>query len=688
MNKRTGPLAGVALLSILTFVAGVGAVSTRSFVLDSHKVLSEGKLEGTAVYSSGTVVRGVQVDRVAIPGTAVARSLLTTKDGRTFIGSGNDGKIFLLTGGDLRPYAETGELLVTSLVQGPAGALYAATLPNGKIFSVDSAGKVSTFCQPEGVQHVWALVYDAKRKTLFAATGPDGKVYAIDAKGKPSVYLDTEAEHVMALAADRDGTLYAGTSDSALLLRLRAPGKAEVVYDFEGNEVTAIDVRDGAIAVAANLFPKAPASKPPKHNGKDTDSKKDAPPKAKAGKGKASTRPKPGKGQLWRIEPDGRARALFDSDKGHITAVQWAADDTIYAATGKDGLIYRVGADGHYALWVDVDERQVLAMDLASPTPRFVTGDAAAVYRVQDGKAQDALWTSKVLDASYLAQWGQLSWRGRGKLSLQTRSGNTEKPDDSWSAWSSVMRTPGPIRSAGSRFMQLRAHVPTDGVLYAATAYYLPRNQAAVVAGVDVAPKKKKKPKAAKASGAGKPSRAGSQYTVSWRAANPDGDRLRYRLSYQREGGRVWRPLLREHEVLTDANFTWQTNGIADGYYRVRVEASDELDNPGGSAEVHSAESEPVRVDNHPPLVQGLKYAKGVLAGQAVDGLGPVSRLEYKLDADDWRVFFPKDGLLDTASERFELALSGLGAGAHAVAVRATDSRGNVGSAELEIVIR
>ena len=65
----------------------------------------------------------------------------------------------------------------------------------------------------------------------------------------------------MALALDPNGDLYAGTSDDALLLRIDAARHGEVVYDFEGNELTAIALRDGRLAVAANNFPKQGAER-------------------------------------------------------------------------------------------------------------------------------------------------------------------------------------------------------------------------------------------------------------------------------------------------------------------------------------------------------------------------------------------------------------------------------------------
>ena len=98
----------------------------------------------------------------------------------------------------------------------------------------------------------------------------------------------------------------------------------------------------------------------------------------------------------------------------------------------------------------------MLALDLRAPNPVFVTADAGAAYRVLPKGTADALWTSKVLDAQFLSRFGELSFRGRGALRLQTRLGNTDKPTSSWSEWSSDLDKPG--RSApAARFLQIRA---------------------------------------------------------------------------------------------------------------------------------------------------------------------------------------------------------------------------------------
>lgn len=404
--------------------------------------------------------------------------------------------------------------------------------------------------------------------------------------------------------------------------------------------------------------------------------------------------PKPGKGALWRVDRAGRAERVFESAQGHITSVQWGPDGVIYAATGKEGHIYRVEPSGEHALWVDVDERQVLALDLVGKRPLFVTGDGAALYEVLPGPAREALWTSKVLDAQFQSRWGQLTWRGRGKLRFQTRSGNTQKPDASWTDWSSELTQPGPIRSPAARFLQLRARLGAEPgtVIYAMRAYYLPANQPVTLRELSVAPKRPAatpgKEKAA-ADGSVVPAPS-SVYTAKWKAENPDGDRLRFRLFYRPESGKQLRPILQETQVLTESSYDWTTDSIADGYYRVQVAASDELDNPAGRSLDATLLSEPVLVDNHAPRVLELRYdaKSGTVSGVAQDSLGPITQLEFNVDGHKWQPSYPLDDLFDTAREPFRIELQKLAPGEHVIAVRALDARHNLGSAELEITVK
>ncbi|UJR82557.1 hypothetical protein [Sandaracinus amylolyticus] len=684
----TGAVSLVSSIVVGLGASSAGAVATRSFDLDDATSLAAGELQRTAVYSDGRVTPGLELRRLGLPDeVALVWSSARAADGTVYLGTGNDGRVFRLRGDAVEPFAQTGQLLVSALAIGDGGVVYAGTLPEGRIYAIDASGAVRELARPDATEHVWSLVWDARRRVLFAATGPEGRVYAIAPDGSVQTWWDSSATHVMSLALADDGALYAGTSDDAIVVRSTAPGRVEVVHDFPGNEITSLAWRAGRLAVAANEFPEAPAVS----SGGAT--------KHSATSARAS-RPRPGKARVWTVGTDGRAERVWGQEEGHVTQLQLADDGTIYAAIGHDGRVVRIAPDRTSAVWVDVDERQVLSLDLLGAQPYLTTGDGAAVYRVLAERPQQAIWQSKVLDADFPARWGQLTWRGTGPIEFQTRSGNTERPDASWSEWSSSLSAPGPIRSGAARFLQIRAIFGNDpsATLRAVTAYYLPQNQRPVV--TDVGTKARTKRGAASTTeGASTtpttpavrdldalPSPS-ANVGLTWRVDNPDSDRIRYRLRYREESQRTWRDILREHETLSATEYTWNTSAVPDGWYVIQVEASDELGNPASLALRSTFESEPILVDNHAPVIEPLGASGARVTGRAVDTVGPIARLEYAVDGGEWLVFFPADDLLDTRDERFELDLSSLAPGSHIVAVRATDAGGNVGSAEIEITV-
>jgi len=673
-----GALAGGAVaLGAFLGTAPAAAVSTRSFRLDTAEELAAGELEGTSARSDGTVVVGVSPRRVALPDVALAYAVVRGDGGRVFLGTGNEGKVLVVRGDRVDELAATEQLVVSSLALGPDGTLFAGTLPDGKIFAIDTAGgddAAQPLASPEGVEHVWDLVWDPRRRVLFAATGPGGQVHAIDPSGNASVWYEGTSGHVMSLALEEPGgALYAGTDGEAVVLRLEGPGDATVVGDFPGNEVTAVAVADSVVAVAANEFPD--------------------PPRAPSGSSKTRgrpSRPKPGKGKLFRIEGDGRIEPLHAVDESHYTDLAFDADGGILAALGADGRVVRVARDRTHATWVDVEERQVLALDVTDPAePLLATGDVGALYRVRRGQrgSDTPTWTSDVLDAGFVARFGALEWRGEG-LRLATRTGNTARPDATWSAWSRPTARPAPVRSPPGRYLQIRAtFTGANAALHAVEAFYLPRNQRPLVR--DVALDEDAMDKRRQGRSPDQPPAPSAELPLTWAVDNPDEDRLRFRLRFREEGaGGAWRPILRPTEILDDPRYVWDTAGIPDGRYIVEVEASDELANPADRVLTSTATSAPLLVDNHPPRIVSLAEEGGRVVGRAVDDLGPIALLEVAIDGDDWRLLFPVDDLLDGAEERFRVPLDGLSPGSHIVAVRATDAGGNAVTAERTVRVR
>ncbi len=663
-------LLGAALL-------GTGAVARAGvgdrFALDAASDFAKGELEGAAVRSDGALVVGADLQRIALPEGSAAWCAVRGPGGVLYVGA-EGGRIYRLRSGRLEPFAETGQMLVASLALGPGGRLYAGTLPEGRIYVVEGKDKVRQLARLEGVEAVWGLHWDGRGRRLIAATGPEGKLLAVDPRGRSEVLLDAEARHLLSMAADRDGTLYVGGSDGAMLWRVRG-ARVEVAFDFPGDEVTALAVREGRLLAAVSEFqgegPPAAAAAAASHR-----------PVPGPQRSRAAQRPRPGKGALWRLLPDGRAEKLFASDEAHPSAVAFGPGG-YYVALAKDGRVVRVAEDRTVATWAKLADRLVRAMRLSEQGGWLLSADDAAVHLVRAPRAGRAVWRSEPLDAGSVARWGRIDWRARGRVRLSTRSGPTEEPDASWSDWSAPLGAPGLVRSPAARFLQVRVELlepQRAPVLHALHVHYRPLNRGPSVRAV----RAERKKNGDEERGASAPS---AVLRLRWTAEDPDGDRLRFRLAYRREGWRRWRPMFPETQVLHEAKYAWDTSGLPDGYYEVRVEASDERDNAPAETRRAVAFSEPLLVDNHAPRFVSVGVQGGALRGRVRDAMGPIARLEVALDGGPWRAILPEDGLLDAAEERFAVPLGDLSlpAGPHVLAVRATDAAGHAVVAEVEV---
>ncbi|MCA9580328.1 MAG: WD40 repeat domain-containing protein [Myxococcales bacterium] len=642
-------------LWLLGAVAMAG--STRTFVIDDADSFGEGELHGAAVHSDGSVTPGVATEAVVLEKEAVAWSFVRGTGREVFVGTGNDARILRVLGDKSSVYFDSDAVLVSAMVRRDEGSFFAATLPDGKIHLVTGDKQSRVFATLEENTMVWALVWDQARQRLLAATGPKGQVWAIDAGGQASLLHEVKgASHIVSMVQGPDGAIYAGTDGQARLLRLHDK-RVEVVYQFSGNELTSIAVHGGTIAVAANDFPEPKTSGSPQ---KPTAAKK-----------------RTGKGAVYRVLSSGLTEEIYSDSKEYFTKVDVADDGTIYAGTGKEGRVIRIAPDRSHSIWIDVDEREVLALDLEGSDPFVLTGDGAALHWVVDRPKDGAHWTSAPLDGEGLTRFGQITWRALGAVSVTTRSGNTSPPDDSWSAWSATLAAPGPIRSAPARYLQVRVHLPgTKARLLGLTAYYLRQNERAIVTKLGLQKKK----------GDGDSGKATTTYKLEWSAENPDSDTLRYELFYRHERQGTLRPILAEREVLTKTAYDWETEALPDGHYVVRVVATDDPSNPPDLALSDTFDSEPIRIDNHAPRIHDLRYVDGKILATAADSLGPIASAEYAIDGGAWTTLFPKDDLFDTAEEKFEVTPD-LSGGEHVVALRARDAGGNATTAELIVQV-
>jgi hypothetical protein len=693
--------AGFGLLVVCAFTATAHATTTRSFRQTTVKDFEEGEATSSAVSPPGEVLPGMKVTRVPIDAAFAWCAAFSHDRSTAYFGTGDSGRIFALASTGNRSAVKVGDVdapWVTALAVRPDGSLLAGSTPGARLFSVDAKSGKSKLLAKLPAEHIWALEHDSAHAITYAATGDGGKIFAIDGKGGTRMVWDSGDKHVMSLA--RDGAAWlAGTADKAILYRVHVDGHAEALHDFDADEVRAIVRGKDAIYLAVNDF----------DNPTDTNPSPPAGPQVAKGTRVVVAGPPPASGSIprsdavkaraavYRLADDGGIEQLFALADGYFTALHLDGQGNLFAASGSQGKLYRISPDHTVALAADVPERQVLSLVATNDGFLVGSGDVGAIYRVRQAKGEEAIYLSKIFDAEAPALWGEVWWTGSHDLILETRSGNTGKPDESWSRFHRVEatqehqgETAARIASPGARYLQYRAVLPSQkSVLQDISIYYLPHNQRARVAEVYLGDASSAA--ASATSGASATPAAGTSRTHSstlklrWKVDNPDGDELIYRLRFRQQGDTVWRPL-GGPDPLAKAEYDWNTDSVADGRYLIRVWASDEKVTPIGRALEHQFESPPFLVDNTRPEVLGLALHGDKITGRAHDATSVISAIEYLIDGGEWRPASPDDNLLDQRDEAFTAQLpKTLPPGPHIVNVRAWDQADNVGTARIEI---
>ena len=77
--------------------------------------------------------------------------------------------------------------------------------------------------QPE----IFAIAVDRKG-VVYAGTSPDGKVYRIE-NGQATEYFAPKARYIWSLAVAADGALYVGTGDQGKIFRVDSAGQGRTL---------------------------------------------------------------------------------------------------------------------------------------------------------------------------------------------------------------------------------------------------------------------------------------------------------------------------------------------------------------------------------------------------------------------------------------------------------------------------
>jgi hypothetical protein len=389
---------------------------------------------------------------------------------------------------------------------------------------------------------------------------------------------------------------------------------------------------------------------------------------------------KKGKGALFQIGADGRLDQLHALTQTYFTSLAVGPDERVYAGAADKGRIYLVEPDGAVATAFDVDERSVSQVLWNGTNLWFATDDTAAAYRAT-GRATAAKFVSDVFDGKSVSRFGRTAWHSEGKITFETRSGNTAKPGVGWSEWqkpSGVAKQggglqSGKITSPPGRYWQFRVSFEDEAAkISRINSYYAPTNQATKVEDVTIEPAAKESLPTLKDLAA-KP--RSPVLKLKWKIDNTDGDDTTYTLEARRDGEANWRPI--------------STETYPDGWYRLRVTASDAAANSPDRALTTSFSTPMFAIDNQRPAIDNLSITYPKASARASDAINVLAEAAYSIDDGPWQLGATDDGLFDDLAEGLRINLPlGLTKGTHTLALRVADSAGNVGATSATFVVK
>jgi len=535
------------LLALLLLAATVAlpapAQQTHLWTQSRMEDLEKGTPQGVTVRSDGHLHEGPGLTEILTTQSSFVWSVAAGKNGETYLGTGSPSTV-LRIGKDGTPFTlfETKDVSAQVVRLGPDGALYAATLPSGRVYQLkaDGATKLDESsatlvfdlgkadAERTGVSspqtshtakgkeekgedekasskphYIWDLTFDTSGR-LYIATGGPGMVYRVDLskpKEKPEVFFKSDEQHIRCLAWDAKGNLIAGTDGSGLVYRIDPQGKGYVLFEAQRREITSITVGTNGTIFAASVGDKS-------HN--------PLPPLPVQGVGTVTiTVVQPGSLQAANTStslPDGsEIYALTPPEAPRLQAPQriWASkDEVVYALasqpdgvlalTGNRGRIFRIGEDGSFADIAHLDGQQGLSLAIPPGTTEpnegggilIGTGNTGKLVRL--GEVEKHEYASDVLDAGSLSRFGCIEVEpGSSGFDLLTRTGNVEQPargrnDWGWSDWQPLKD--GQVASPPGRFLEWKAVLHRGGSLASVGVNYLPVNAAPVVDELVVVP--------------------------------------------------------------------------------------------------------------------------------------------------------------------------------------------------------
>ncbi len=727
------------ILSLAAFAA-----TSTVWEVNGFTDLLKGRLVNLSLTADGILKPGPPVRWSTSLDQPALWSIAAAPGASMFAATGHSGKIYKLTADGKSSLAWSApQSEVFAITSDAKGVLFAGTSPNGSVYRIEGSNATELWRAP--AKYIWALQF-GREGELYIATGEPGRVYRLAAGATtPELLFETGQANVTALALAADGHVLAGTDPNGLLYEITGLGKANVLYDSSLPEIRAIvtdskgfiyvaamggalSTRNGTASTANSTSTAVVATTPTVITVNEAKENEQSGVRISTDTGRSNTATQSSgatnsapvsetagveKSAIYRISPNGGVETIRTSKEENVYDLLLDGDDLLFS-TDANGRIYR---------WHERQTSLISEPGNGETTRLFKSNDGLFAAMSNPARllafgapgSAPSSYESEVHDSTSVARWGHLQWHGAGaKISFRTRTGNSARPDSTWSGWSEPMNDPTQalISSPAARFMQWRAEWPITSTATISTVDipYLPRNGPPAVHSISVisvlgntAQKSGntaasssaaysitvtdtgEAPAASSASSASQSTSRmqAAQTQISWQADDPDADRLVYSLYFKAEDENNWH-LLRNR--IFENSFLLDPDLFADGRYYFKVVASDSPANSREFAMESELVSSPVLIDNTPPVVTfGRVTRDGNILDADIDAddkTSPLRLCEFAMDAIGfWQPIEAVDGVTDSPHERFHLHLENLKEGEHLLVVRVFDTSNNAGLA-------
>ena len=714
MKKLRYLFIGLLLISVMT---ALGVVPQKWILINFGDFLS-GKFEGISVTYDGVLSLSPKDEVFEGPDEEFYLSLLIDSDGSKFLGTGHDGKVYKVTeDGKFELYFQMPEMDITCLALDRRGNLFAGTSPNGNIWKITEQGKGEVFFNPQE-KYIWDLEF-TQDGNLLAAVGEGGGIYEITQDGQGGLIFDVEENHILCMMWDKDKNLIAGSGGRGLIYRLAGGKKATVLYESPYEEIKSITLdADGNIYAACGgriIQPKSEKNTAVP-SGIATDvtitvsAEAASPlPAVLLGDNQPSS--------LYKVSPEGVARSLWQSNEELIYTLFWdKKKQQLLFGTGKKGRIYAIDMNEEVSLISQRDSEQIYFLEPFGSKIFTLANNPASFLALHPEQRFEGVYTSRIFDTKHISAWGKIDWKAEvpegASLQIQTRSGNSNEPNQTWSTWSPPYSNiqGEQILSPKARFLQFKILFKAlsgraTPRFYDATLFYLQTNVPPRISGVELLPSNEVllKPlspeeiiwgKHVSSSeqaqindrtkmfmAAKKVQRKGFQ-TIVWEAEDKNEDSLLFSIFIRNEDDRQWRML---KDGWVEKIFAFDTLSFTDGNYFIKIEAGDSPSNPLGMDLKSEKTSRQLTIDNSLPLIKNLQVDRNkdsvTIRFLAEDASSFIKDAQFLIRPDEWRTIFPKDGICDSKIEEFEVTVTLPPKADNFITIKVKDSQDNVGVA-------